>query len=122
MPSLDYDRLMRANLACVFSERDPVKRLKAIGELYAEDAVLNEPETSVTGHAAISATVTSLLDSLPPTFSFTATGPAIGHHDVGRLHWRAGPAGGPAAVNGMDVAHFQDGRIHSLYVFLEPTA
>jgi hypothetical protein len=70
MHSLDYDRLMQANLARVFGERDPGKRAVAIGELYAEHAVLNEPQTSVTGHAAISKAVTALLASMPPDFAF----------------------------------------------------
>jgi hypothetical protein len=120
--SIDYERLMQANLARVFSERDAKRRIAAIRELYTEDAALNEPEASVTGHAAISEAVTALLASLPPDFAFTAIGPAIGHHGIGRLRWQAGPPNGPVAVTGMDIAHFQDGRIHSLYVFLEPTA
>ena len=121
MDSLDYDGLMQANLTRVFSERDPGKRIDAIRELYAEDAVLNEPEMSVTGHAAISEAVTALLASLPPDFAFTAIGPAVGHHGVGRLRWQAGPPNGPVAVTGMDIAHFEKGRIHALYVFLDPT-
>ena len=120
MQSLDYDKLMQANLARVFNERDPVKRLAAIGELYAQDAVLYEPETSVTGHASISDTVAALLTSLPPDFAFTAIGPALGHHNIGRLRWQAGPPSGPVAVTGMDIVHFQNGLIHSLYVFIEP--
>ncbi len=57
---------MQANLARVFGERDAGKRLRAIRELYAEDAVLNEPHASAKGHAAIAAAVASLLSSLPP--------------------------------------------------------
>jgi SnoaL-like domain len=121
--SIDYDRLMRANLASVFNERDAGTRIRAIGELYAESAVLYEPpDTAAEGHAAISEAVTRLLASLPPDFAFTATGPALGHHGIGRLRWQAGPPNGPVAVNGMDIARFQDGRIHSLHVFIEPTA
>ena len=120
--TLDYDRLMQANLTRVFSERNPERRLVAIAELYAPDATLNEPETSVTGHASISEAVTALLTSLPAAFTFTAIGPALGHHGIGRLRWQAGPPNGPAAVTGMDIAHFQEGRIHSLYVFIEPDA
>ncbi|WP_312887127.1 nuclear transport factor 2 family protein [Rhizobium laguerreae] len=120
MQPLDYDRLMQANLNSVFSERDPERRLIAIGELYAADATLNEPQTSVTGHASISDAVTALLASLPADFVFSAIGPALGHHGIGRLRWQAGPPDGPSAVTGMDIAHCQDGRIHSLYVFIEP--
>ncbi|MBB3237206.1 nuclear transport factor 2 family protein [Phyllobacterium endophyticum] len=120
MQALDYDRLLQANLASVFNERDPERRLIAIGELYAADATLNEPETSVIGHASISDAVTAVLASLPADFVFSAIGPALGHHGIGRLRWQAGPPDGPSAVTGMDIAHFQDGRIHSLYVFIEP--
>jgi hypothetical protein len=120
--SIDFDRLMRANLARVFSERDAHRRFAAIRELYADDAVLYEPDASASGHAAIDGAVAALLSSLPPDFAFTAIGPAIGHHGVGRLRWQAGPPNGPVAVTGMDIAHVQGASIHSLYVFLEPIA
>ncbi|HEV7301305.1 MAG TPA: nuclear transport factor 2 family protein [Tepidisphaeraceae bacterium] len=116
----DYDKLMRANLAHVFNERDAVRRMAAIGELYAADAVLFDPEGVAKGHAAISEAVTALLAQLPPSFVFSATGTAVGHHEVARLHWRSGPAEGPVAVTGTDVAHFENGRIRSLHVFLDP--
>lgn len=45
---IDYDGLMQANLARVFGEADAGKCLKAIRELYAEDAVFNEPHSSAT--------------------------------------------------------------------------
>ena len=118
--SIDYDGLMQANLKRVFGEDNPTKRLKAIRELYAEDAVLNEPHDSVKGHAEINDAVTSLLRSLPPGFVYRSLGPAIGHHNIGRLKWRSGRPDGPPVVTGMDVAHFAGNRIHSLYVFLEP--
>lgn len=120
--SIDYDRLMQANLARVFSERDAGQRIAAIRELYAEDAVLYEPETSAKGHAAIDAAVSALIESLPPGFTFAASGPAIGHHGLGRLRWQGGSPDGPAIVTGMDIARFEDGRIQSLHVFLEPSA
>ena len=122
MESIDYDGLMQANASRVFSERDPVLRLHAIRELYTADAVLTEPEGVFKGEAAISNAVTELLSKLPSAFAFTPTGAAIGHHGVGRLRWEAGPPGGPAAANGMDIAHFKGGRIQALYVFLDPAA
>lgn len=115
----DFDGLMQANLVRVFGEPDPARRIAAIRELYADDAVLHEPHASVTGHAAISDAVTQILSSLPPGFVFTAIRPALAHNGVGRLQWRAGPPNGPAAVTGTDVAHFERGRIRSLHVFLD---
>jgi hypothetical protein len=122
MESIDYDKLMRANAARVFSERDPGRRLDAIRELYAHDAVVTEPEVVSKGETAISDAVSELLSKLPSSFVFEPVGAAIGHHGVGRLHWKAGPPNGPPAVTGMDIAHFKDGRIQALYVFLDPTA
>jgi hypothetical protein len=83
---IDYNRLMNANLTRVFNERDAGRRIAAIRELYADDAVLYEPDTSAKGHAAISEAVSALLTHLPPNFVFSAEGPAIGHHNIGRLN------------------------------------
>jgi hypothetical protein len=116
---IDYDALMQANLVRVFRERDASRRLAAIREIYAPDAVLYEPESSAQGHEAISQAVADLLDHLPKEFAFTAIRPALGHHGVGRLQWRSGPPGGPTAVTGTDVAHVEGGRIVTLHVFLD---
>lgn len=119
---IDYDGLMQANLQHVFNERDEVQRIKAIRILYAKDAVLNEPHSNARGKVAISEAVTELLASLPPSFTFRAQGLAVGHNGLGRLCWSCGPQDGPAAVTGMDIAHFKNGRIHSLFVFVDPIA
>jgi ketosteroid isomerase-like protein len=116
METVDYNGLMQANAVRVFSERDPARRLAAIRELYNADAVLFEPEGVFKGETAIRDSVTELLSKLLPDFAFTPVGAAMGHHGVGRLLWR----GGSPAVTGMDVAHFKDGRIQALYVFLDP--
>ena len=119
--TIDYDGLMQANLARVFGERDASRRMKAIAELYAADATLYEPpDASATGHAAINQAVQALLAHMPPNFVFTALGPAVGHHGMGRLRWQSGPPDGPAAVTGTDVAQIERGRIQTLHVFLDP--
>ncbi|WP_454759661.1 nuclear transport factor 2 family protein [Caulobacter segnis] len=112
--------LLHANLERVFGERDGARRLSAIQTLYAEDATLFEPHAVATGPEAINQAVEALLASLPPSFAFVAVGPAAAHHGVGRLRWACGPADGPAAVTGTDVARFADGRIQTLHVFLDP--
>lgn len=116
---MDYETIMHANLERVFGEHDAARRIAAIRELYCEDAELHEPRQSVRGHEAISHAVTELLAQLPEGFTFTAIRPAAGHNGVGRLQWRAGPPGGPVAVTGTDVAHFERGLIRSLHVFLD---
>ncbi len=120
MQSTDYDRLMQGNLARVFGERDAARRMIAIADLYAIDAVLYEPDASVTGHLAINRAVEALLSGLPPNFVFSAIGPAVGHHGLARLRWQSGPLGGTAAATGTDVAQIEDGLIRALYVLLDP--
>ncbi len=111
---------MQENLTRVFGERDRTRRLKAIIELYAEDATLYEPHGAAVGHTAINEAVDALLSSLPPNFVFTAMGSPIGHHGLGRLRWQSGPPSGPVAVTGMDVARIDGGQIQTLHVFLDP--
>jgi hypothetical protein len=105
----------------VFSERDALGRMRAIAELYADNAILYEPDGSATGHAAISHAVEALLSSLPPNFAFNAIGPAVGHHGMGWLRWRSGPPNGPTVVTGTDVARIEGNRIQTLHVFIDPT-
>jgi len=118
--TIDFDALMKANLARVFGERDRGRRRAALDELYTADAKLYEPDNVFAGRDAINGAVDALIARLPPGFVFTPNGIAVGHHGLGRLTWRAGPPGGPAAVTGTDVAQVEAGRIKSLHVFLDP--
>ena len=53
--------------------------------------------------------------------TFEAEGPAVGHHGLGRLRWRAVDSSGkPLGVTGTDIAFVEDGRIAKLYVILDP--
>ncbi len=113
--------LMERNLDQVMNQRDPAKRRAAIQTIYAADATFYEVDAVVTGYDAVNAIVQSVLDKLPPEFVFHATKPAMEHHNVGRLSWGLGPAGGPAVITGTDVVLFKEGRIQALYVFLDPT-
>lgn len=53
-------------------------------------------------------------------FSIVAlAGRAEVNHDHGRARWQFGPNGAAPVVPGMDVAIFKQGRIYSLYAFLD---
>ena len=106
---VDFDTLMRCNLSRVFGERDHGRRRAALDELYATDATLYDPEGVFTGRDAINGVVEAIIALLPPEFVLTPVGSAVGHHGLGRLTWRAGPPGGPAAVTGTDVAKVEGG-------------
>jgi hypothetical protein len=113
--------LMERNLVEVFGEADSARRAAAIAELYAADCTFFEPEERIDGREALNARVEAIRKEVPG-FVFRAAGPAQVNHDIGRLQWQFGPAGVPPVVTGMDVAVFQDGRIRTLYTFLDSPA
>ena len=116
-----YERMIERHLAEVFSEVDDTKRMTALHELYAEDAVLYEPTNVVRGIEAISATVSELLKNFPPQFRFVASGPALIHHEMCCAPWTAGTPDQANMVTGYDVVQFANGRIQSVYVFINPS-
>src|SRR5712671_1742558 len=98
--AMDYDGLLRANAKRVFSETSVERRLTALKELWAEDGVLVENEHAATGREAVSGSVGMLLKMLPPGTTFEAEGPAVGHHGLGRLRWRAVDSSGKPLASG----------------------
>jgi len=116
----DIDHLLRANLERVFNQRNDAARAAAIAELYGADPVMYEPDGVVEGRDAISATAGRLLVQFGRDFAFVPEGRAVGHHGLAVLRWHAGPKGGPVAVTGTDVAQIVGGRIHRLWVLLNP--
>ena len=111
--------LMERNVSEVFGERDPGRRRRAIAELYAEDCALYDTEGESIGQAAISERVEGILGESPAGFTFSPVGPAEVIHDLGRLRWQTGPAGAPPVMSGMDLAVFANGKIRTLYTFIE---
>jgi hypothetical protein len=112
-------QMMEDNLNKVWNERDPGNRSKAIEKIYTAEANLYHVGDQVKGHDAINTSVTNTQKSLPPDFVFTKLKPVIINNSIGRLIWGAGPKGQPPAATGMDIAHFENGKIKSLYVFLD---
>jgi hypothetical protein len=115
-------QLMERNVSEVFDERDAGRRRHAIAELYAQDCAFYDADGESTGHAAVSERVGRILGQSPPGFAFRLVGHAEVIHDLGRLRWQTGPAGAPPVLSGMDVAIFANGKIRTLYTFIETPA
>ena len=111
--------LMEENLNQVWNERNSQTRLTALESIYSFNATLNHVGDQVTGLEAINKSVSETQKMLPPNFVFTKLKPVIINNNIGRLIWGAGPAGQAPVATGMDVALFENGRIKSLYVFLD---
>jgi hypothetical protein len=114
--------LMERNVSEVFGERDAGRRRRTIAELYADDCAYYDAEGANIGQPAVSERVGRIIDASPPGFSFSLVGSAEVIHELGRLRWQSGASGEPAALRGMDVAIFADGKIRTLYTFIEPHA
>lgn len=112
-------KLMVDNLSLVWSERDAATRLKAIKNIYAQNSALYHVGDKTEGLEAINNSVGSVLSKLPAHFVFTKLKPIIINNSIGRLIWGVGPEGQPPVATGMDIAHFENGKIKSLYVFLD---
>ena len=112
-------QLMEDNLDQVWNERNAGTRLKAIERIYTTEANLYHVGDQVAGPDAINNSVTATQQHLPPDFVFTKLKPVIINNNIGRLIWGAGPQGQPPVATGMDIAYFEDGKISSLYVFLD---
>jgi hypothetical protein len=111
--------LMEKNLLQVWNERDAGKRQIAIEGIYQNDSTFYEGNSGISGHDAINRKIGETLKTLPGDFVFQILKPASVNNDMGRLNWGVGPVDGPVARTGMDIALFRDGRVQSLYVFLD---
>jgi SnoaL-like domain len=112
------EQLLERMVQEVFNEPDPQRRAAVIAEIFAEDVVFVDPDTTVTGRAALTGTVTELL-ARAPGFVFTPAGPFRGVGDLGTRPWRLGPAGGDPVLGGLDVVQVVDGRIARLWTVLD---
>jgi hypothetical protein len=119
---MKLQQLMERNVMEVFGERDAERRRPVIDELYTEDCIFNDPDAAEpsVGRDALNARVEYLLNETPG-FEFRLAGPPQVIQDVGRARWHFGPTDGSPGATGMDVAIFRDGRIGSLYTFLDKT-
>lgn len=109
--------LLKRNLAEVFGEGDPARRRKAIGEIYAEDAVVYAPPGVIVGHDALDKFAGDLR-ATHPHYVYTPSGEPQVLHDSARVAWGSGLKGEPPAYTGEDVIVVRDGKISALYVYL----
>ena len=112
-------QLMEKSLLEVFGERNSARRMTAIESVYADDCTFFEENEEIAGRDALNAKVGAILQGFPADFAFSPAGPAAVNHNVGRLAWHLGPPGAPPAATGMDIALFENGRIRSLYAFVD---
>ncbi|WP_259065842.1 hypothetical protein HDF24_03135 [Mucilaginibacter sp. X4EP1] len=115
----ELTQLMEDNLHHVWSERNASRRRVALEGVYASSSSLFEVGEIITGYDAINEKISNIVSGMPGDFIFTRLKPIIINNNVGRLIWGLGPKGQPPVATGMDIAVFENGKIKSLYVFME---
>jgi hypothetical protein len=113
------EQLLVKHLIEIWNERDEVLRTKAIESVYAKDITLFEEDGKITGYDAINQKISGLLNGFPPIFTITQLKPISINNNLGKLVWGVGPEGAPPVATGTDIAIFKDGKIKSLYIFLD---
>ena len=112
------EMLLSRNLVDVFGEPDALKRRVAIAEIWTTNGVFAEPNNRRVGQEALSEAVGQVHKRFPG-FVFAAIGTPQTFFDDGRLAWGHGPAGEPPKITGLDVITVHDGRIASLFTFID---
>jgi len=119
MPNPQETLLVR-NVTEVFNERDEAKRLSIMQELYDPDAVFYETNDAIfRGIEKVNARVTDVLKTISPELLFRASGLQEQNNDVVRVPWILSGPDGKVALSGMDIAKVEDGKIASLYMFID---
>jgi hypothetical protein len=117
------DELMQLHFE-IWSERDHVKRRKAINEVYSENCHIYDPfyANIFVGQNELM----KLIDDVQGKFSgfdfTTIPGSLNEHHGCVRISWNFGPSDSPRTITGQDFILVENGLIQSVTVFIdEPT-
>jgi hypothetical protein len=102
-----------------WNETDSMRRRELVEQVYAEHAVYTDPMVQSKGWDAIDATIAAV-QKVFPGHVFQLEGPVDAHHETARFTWHlASPGASQPVVIGFDVAALEDGRIRSVYGFLD---
>jgi ketosteroid isomerase-like protein len=113
--------LLHRMLQDVFGEGDAARRRAAIKELYTDDCVVDVPQGVFVGHDALDK-LAGEMRATHPNSVYTPLGAPQALHNAGRLAWGSGPRGKKPDYTGSDVIVVRDGKIATLYAFLDSKA
>lgn len=101
-----------------FNETDADRRRGLLEALYAPECTYTDPQVDLHGPEQIDGFIEQTQERFPGV-TFTLGGPVDAHHNQARFQWHAGPAEAPDAFIGFDVIVAEDGRIRSVYGFMD---
>ena len=111
--------LLTRNLNDVFGENDPVRRSKAIDELFTEDAAFYDPKGGVYRGRDEIDRVAGELRVMHRDFRYQPIGEPEEVGNGGRVRWTEGRSDEAPVVAGTDFIVTRDGRIAAIYLFFD---
>ena len=111
--------LLTRNLNDVFGENDPVRRRKAIDEIFTQDAVFYDPKGGVYRGRDEIDRVAGELRGMHHDFRYQPIGEPKEVGNGGRVRWTEGRPDEAPAVAGTDFIVARDGRIAAVYLFFD---
>jgi hypothetical protein len=117
--SNNVSTLLIRNLNDVFGENDPVRRRKAIDEIFTQDAVFYDPKGGVYRGRDEIDRIAGELRVMHRDFRYQPIGEPEDVGNAGRVRWTEGRRGEAPAVAGTDFIVTRDGRIVAIYLFFD---
>ena len=111
--------LLTRNLNDVFGENDPVRRRKAIDEIFTQDAVFYDPKGGVYRGRDEIDRIAGELRVMHRDFRYQPIGEPEEVGNGGRVRWVSGRPGEAPAYAGTDFIVARDGRIAAVYLFFD---
>ena len=102
-----------------FNETNTDRRRELLEALYAPRTARTPTRTWTSGRPEQIDAFVEQTQPRVPVLTFTLGGAIDARHNQARFQWHAGPADAPAAYIGFDVIVGEDGRIRSVYGFMD---
>ena len=117
--SLTTSTLLLRNLSDVFGEIDPVRRRKALDELWHEDGVFYDPYSGPHRGRDEIDRIADKVKATHPSYQYQPIAAPEEIGDGGRVRWVSGTPGKPPEYAGTDFIVARNGKIAALYMFLD---
>lgn len=115
----DIPTLLLRNLSDVFGENDPIRRRKAVDEIFHKEAVFFDPSGGTFRGRDEIERIAGVLRASHPDFEYQVQSPPEVTGNGGRVRWVSGKPGEPPEYAGTDFIVARDGRIESVYLFFD---
>jgi catechol 2,3-dioxygenase-like lactoylglutathione lyase family enzyme len=102
----------------IWNTKDKERRTDAVKSVYSEQITIVSSGIEYTGQAELNKFIDEL-HAKKTGYIFTHQRPIESQRNLARLFWSFGPPSDPDLITGMDIFIIDNGRIQSLYVFLD---